>query len=565
MISPWWEKFPGRLEAELAGLAADGIVAVRDEAAYNRGVLRLTLTLPEGRWRSTSLVAVFPESYPFFPPAVLDLHNRLGRHQNPFRGNLCLLGRSTSHWRLSTTLAELLASQLPILVRSLGNIDLAEATSLEDPQGEPITAFLDYERDSVVIVDSDWELPTGVDEGVLSLRLLENSENPFRAEVATVLSGEGRVLARAPFGSEDAQVRTRWIRTDGTFPDANPSALLDDPLVDEALKRCPWHNDLQCLGLVFDEEVGHRVLGTGWAFIVRRRGNAPGFRKKHHFKTTFVRAARLGISDLSARFPAFRALQDAKIAVVGAGCLGAPSILEFAKGGVGEIRILEPDIVDAGTIVRWPLGRPAIAREKARVLLEQIRFNYPWVKTIGCSSRLGLACENPQLTERKALATMLDGVDLLFDATAEPGIQYFLAEIARSRSIPYVSVDATRGGLGGTVLRLKHEGGACWGCLQLALEHGDIGKPPEDEDGSVQPAGCEAVTYVGSHFDLQEVALQGVRLAMASLCGKYFPAFGNFEWDVGVLSMRDAGGQRTEPRWSVFPLKKYADCPVCNR
>jgi hypothetical protein len=153
----------------------------------------------------------------------------------------------------------------------------------------------------------------------------------------------------------------------------------------------------------------------------------------------------------------------------------------------------------------------------------------------------------------------------VFDATAESGIQYLLSTLSAERSIPYIGIDATRGGAGGTVVRLSDmEGAPCWGCVQLGIERKEIPRPTEDVDGFIQPEGCEDVTYVGSHFDLQEVSLQGVRLAVATLCRKYFSKYEDFSWNVGVLKMRDENGRRSEPRWSVRMLAKQVGCPVCG-
>ena len=159
MIPLWWNRFPGRLEAEERALAADGIVVRRDERAFRRGVLRLELTLPKDRWLTDELVAVYPDTFPFLRPEVSAPNIRLPRHQNPFKRNLCLLGRDTGYWIPSTTLAELLASQLPLLRRSLETDDIETVAGIEDPQGEPISAFLEYEPDSVVMIDSSWQLP----------------------------------------------------------------------------------------------------------------------------------------------------------------------------------------------------------------------------------------------------------------------------------------------------------------------------------------------------------------------------------------------------------------------
>lgn len=564
MIPYWWNQFPGRLEAEEQALTEEGIRVKRDESAFRRGVLRLELTLPPGKWLTEGLIAVYPDTFPYLRPEVYAPHVRLARHQNPFKRNLCLLGGATEYWTPSTTLAGLLRSQLPLLTQVLQAEETADVVGLEDPQGEPLSAYFEYEQDSIVLVDSSWNLPPEVAAGHLEFTLLDGKTSPFRAAVLRVSDPTGQVIARSPFGANDAvHLRGRWTRVAEPVVEELPDRFIEAAGLREDIQQAPWHGDTQVLGVVFPEELGHRRTGAGWLFVVRRKGNAKGFRPGHNIKATFARSGRLGVGDLSARVPAFRHLMQASIAVFGTGCLGAPSLLELAKAGVGTIHFLDADTVDAGTIVRWPFGLPAVGRDKVKALFQHVNAHYPWVKLFCAGHRLG--GPEPPMPERDVLERVLEGVDLVYDALAETGLQYLLSDLARQRGIPYLALEATQGGVGGTIARLTNNGGGpCWGCLQMAIGRGEIPKPPEDAAGSVQPEGCQRVTYVGAHFDLQEIALQGVRMAVATLMNKYDPEYGDFPWDVGVLSLRDAKGVRTEPRWSVHTLAKRNDCPVCQ-
>ena len=74
------------------------------------------------------------------------------------------------------------------------------------------------------------------------------------------------------------------------------------------------------------------------------------------FELYFARAFRAGPGEASVRTPELRSLGAKTIAQFGVGCLGAASALEFVRAGIGELRILDRDHVDPGTIGRWPLG-----------------------------------------------------------------------------------------------------------------------------------------------------------------------------------------------------------------
>jgi hypothetical protein len=61
-----------------------------------------------------------------------------------------------------------------------------------------------------------------------------------------------------------------------------------------------------------------------------------------------------------------------------------------------------------------------------------------------------------------------------------------------------------------------------------------------------------------------EVALQGVRMAAATLLARRGPR-DDYDWDVAVVNLRDTGGRRIEPRWTVYTLERNPGCPVCRQ
>ncbi len=60
--------------------------------------------------------------------------------------------------------------------------------------------------------------------------------------------------------------------------------------------------------------------------------------------------------DVATRTPELYPLREKAVAVFGLGTLGAESVLEFARSGVRKICIVDHDIVDPATTVRWPMG-----------------------------------------------------------------------------------------------------------------------------------------------------------------------------------------------------------------
>ena len=226
------------------------------------------------------------------------------------------------------------------------------------------------------------------------------------------------------------------------------------------------------------------------------------------------------------RIPELRPLRGSSVAVFGLGCVGAPSVLEFARAGVGELRFVDHDIIDPGTTVRWPLGIKYAGKEKVKVLREFIQANYPHTTIhedhalrhkLGAVRLSGAKTELP--SEKMVVAEILEGVSLIYDATAEVGVNHYLSDYARTHNIPYLCVSATMGGWGGFVCRVRPNSEGCWMCFRHAENDGVISTyPPHDEAGTVQPKGCSDPTFTGAGFDMAFVALTGVRVAISTLC-----------------------------------------------
>lgn len=139
-MQPWWERFNGRLGEELDALAARGLDFSVDDDELAAGRVVLHGAAPAGRLGLIDVSIVYPATFPHARPTVFQSSGeRLNRHQNPFEGNYCLIGRRSDYWRPSMTAADLL-NGLPALVQAIdqGGQTLVDA---EDPQGEPITTY----------------------------------------------------------------------------------------------------------------------------------------------------------------------------------------------------------------------------------------------------------------------------------------------------------------------------------------------------------------------------------------------------------------------------------------
>lgn len=280
----------------------------------------------------------------------------------------------------------------------------------------------------------------------------------------------------------------------------------------------------------------------------------------------FCRASRAGSVDLMVRTPELLPLRAAIVALFGAGCLGATSALEFARAGVGALRVLDHDTVDPGTIARWPLGIRVAGLPKVQVLREFIALNYPSTQVLAVPHCLGaMGARGDSRTDREIVEEMAANASVIYDATAEVGVQHFLSEFARARKLPYVGVSGTYGGWGGRILCIvPGRTRGCWMCCRHAFEDGTIAEPPSDPVGEVQPRGCGDVTFTGAGFDMGQVALTAVRAAVSILCGGERGAYPASDWDVMTVAFRNGTGRLITPEFRSFPLEKHPRCVSCN-
>jgi molybdopterin/thiamine biosynthesis adenylyltransferase len=477
----------------------------------------------------------------------------LAHHQNPFSKGLCLIGRKTENWRTTDSLAAMLGEQFPRVLAAGKAPSIQAAGGMEEEQAEPISDFYTYEPGAMFLIDGTWQLPTSFTTGRLLIGYMPaDRPKAFCGAVVEVRDSAGTTIFKI-----DQRIQRLFTKTMSAeivkvdAPVLEPRPDLFQAKARRGQKPKYWAGDITAravVAVVFPEETGWRSVGQGWVFVVTDRI------KKGEAQHYFARAGRIGEDDQFTRAPELKPLRGKKIAQFGLGCLGGPSVVEFAKAGVGAIACADPDFFDPATAVRWIRGLSAAGFEKAGVTRGIIERDYPFTRITAYTHRLG----NLDGTDHEALARICDGADLIYDATAEPGVAYFLAEHARQLGIPYVGVSGTAGGWGGVVVTLLPSGRTgCWYCFRRAQDENFIPPAPHDPNGSLQPVGCADPTFMAANFDMSLVAMSGVRAAMQVLLSD------SVNGGVIVLTLRD-NGSIIPIRAEAYPVNRYEDCPVCG-
>jgi hypothetical protein len=247
--------------------------------------------------------------------------------------------------------------------------------------------------------------------------------------------------------------------------------------------------------------------------------------------------------------------------VIGCGAIGSFVAVELARAGFGFLTVFDKDLVEPGNSVRWVVGREFWGISKAAALKSHLLRNYPFTEVDAYSGFIGGATTSEKDIQGaphnpvEELRRMIREADVVIDASASTECQQAVAFQCRDLGKPLVLGYATEGAAGGVVARFRADSGFCAVCLSYAWD--SLPQPTVDATGTVLPVGCNAPTFTGGAFDLQEVSLEIVRSAIGLVApGMYGPG----DWDLAILSLRDAQGRRQLPGWRTAAIPPHAQC-----
>ncbi len=586
----WYEERPDRLEREVAELQKGEFSFERDEEYQRRtGLVLMRGTYTRAGHDPLELEVVYPDSFPYLRPEVFAQNLALDRHQNPYRHNLCLLDQATRAWRPSQSAAQLIAEQGPKLLdpAATGNPDALRAG--EVPQGEPASRYFTPLMGTVVFIPEAFlDLPEEHQGGHMRLAVgqPEANERLLRGclSVVEVPDEHGRkrnvadlpapLAARFPHGSyQGSWVRLAELPSGGS---ADAAALLAAARQVEGYTAPQWQSapgggKLRITGVVFREEVGQGVYEDGWLFAVEAQAplgkNAKGKpvvdRRSAGPGRYVVHGHRLTARDLTERIPTLRGLSEKTVALAGVGAMGGPLSFELARAQLGELRLLEHDIIDAGTVVRWPVGITAAGFHKLAVAESVLPPNWPFTAVRAFQHRIGMVPspeEELDRPEHEVVSEFLEGASIYVDATAEFGVSHLMSGLADEAGIPQVYVWGAEGGWGGGVARIVPGETGCWMCLRKHIAGKTIVPPPYANTDLIQPRGCGAPTWTGSSFDALAIVAQAARV----ICGTLLHGrVGEAPPDVFICSQPPNDGLATAPVWTPYPLERHPECAYC--
>lgn len=575
----WWDRFSGLEQRELDSLEEAGIAYKKDATAWSKGKLVLHLVLPINildldvhvEQEELILDVHYPDTYPFLKPEIFAKEEIFDRHQNPFEKNLCLVGRSTDNWEFNWRIADYLKSQLPKILRiNIEGAGTEFSDFNEEHQGEPFTEYLPFKRDGEVFFIGNWRIPDGIQHGTLKIGVLETE--PIRGIVLEVRDDQGKVLEKLSHTNLEYvnEMVIPWRSLSEALTSNDPNVYLEE------IKKHPDYkarNNRRNIGvLIFPEEGIWKNETKGWVFIVTEPKSSAGISSRRRKKkgrgnkivqsiVYLVRAQRADRKSFQERVPELSILENKKVLLFGLGSIGAPIALELARGGIGNIVLVDYDYAEAGPSVRWPFGMDVAGRYKCEILEEFINKNYPNVIVEKKLWRIGNIYDN----EIENMNEMANNADIIIDATAEVGVQHFLSDCAIELNIPYVWAVGRPGGWGGLVGRVvpdKTEG--CWLCYTHLRQDNKIVEPPSSGEAMFQPTGCADPTFFGAGFDMVTIALEGVRMVVGTLGNGAENSYPDIEGDLVSIAFRNDDGTAIPPKFTSESIPAYPNCPCCS-
>lgn len=208
-------------------------------------------------------------------------------------------------------------------------------------------------------------------------------------------------------------------------------------------------------------------------------------------------------------FAAQERLKAAQVLVVGAGGLGCPVIQYLAGAGVGRLRISDGDVVSVSNLHRQTLYTTHdVGRPKAQVAAARAQQVNPYT-----------ALEAAPALTRENAAALLDGVNLVIDATDNFASRYLVHDLCVAAGLPWVWGAAS--GLEGMVSRFD----AQFGLRDLF---------PDGDGENDETADCNTIGVLGPVLGVVGSVMAAEALGyLAGLEGLYLKL-----WSYDTLSAR---------------------------
>lgn len=238
-----------------------------------------------------------------------------------------------------------------------------------------------------------------------------------------------------------------------------------------------------------------------------------------------VGVTRLDRELISGRGGASTNLTSRKVLLIGCGSVGGHIAMMLTSTGVGELTLLDGDLLAPENIFRHVLGRKALGQLKVKALVNEIQERSSYIRVRGIPMMLDGAVREKQVD--------LSAYDLIISATGEPVVDLDLnARLVALREEggkpAAIHTWLEPFGIGGHAVLSIGENG-CFECLYTPDEDGQgplhnraaLYAPVDEQprDFNLDLVGCGSFYAPYSDLDARRTAELAVRLALSALQG----------------------------------------------
>ncbi|RMG88595.1 MAG: ThiF family adenylyltransferase, partial [Chloroflexi bacterium] len=145
------------------------------------------------------------------------------------------------------------------------------------------------------------------------------------------------------------------------------------------------------------------------------------------------------------------------VGIIGLGSGGGFVAQSLAMSGIGHFTLIDPDILDAGNIVRHVADSRDVGRPKVEAVADLIRYRNNQAEVIAIAGKF------------ESHLDALDGLDMVIVGLDNEPAKFAINEALLSRNIPAIYAGVYERGAGGDVVIIRPYDGPCYACWAQTL------------------------------------------------------------------------------------------------
>jgi molybdopterin/thiamine biosynthesis adenylyltransferase len=256
------------------------------------------------------------------------------------------------------------------------------------------------------------------------------------------------------------------------------------------------------------------------------------------------------------------------VAIIGLGSGGSLIALHLAKSGIGNLTLIDGDIIMDHNIVRHICSLKDVGRYKTLAVKDYILDRVPTIKIT--------TIEKPFSRENKNIEDFFDSllaqVDLIVSATGDNIMNESINEFCYKRNVPIIFAGAFEKITGGIMIRIDpRKKSICYRCIYKKYGDETIFQKPQIIDKNyIKNYGRDVkdmLTQPGLGIDIDLITLPTVKFILSTLLEEK-DIDKSFKSDIYYWFNRTIPGQKVET-FVLYRedrmLEKIPDCHICSK